>query len=414
MEGLLGRNQLRRRHHRRAPRRPGRGARIRLRAYRARAAFARQAGDVPGARHWAARAARLKRAFNKAFWLPGQGWYAVALDRGKRPVDALTSNIGHWRRQPERLVIDALSALGRIVSPQASSLAPPRFRAPRGRASRPHRRTCGPMAYLDEDDERDSEYRGSLPRAARAKSVTWSWPPRQTGSWPWTIRGSFGSATGPWRNCSPVRHASSSVPHSAARRGRAAQAELMLPGEGERVVEMRATTALKRQCLQIAALRDVTQRRQAECGTPGRLAASERRLGHCRNSIRRSAGLVRRGEPVTFQAVQREAGVSHAFFCGTPPRPPGTVRSAWSHTDGRSTRSRLTRPRSGSSAGLAGIVRMPGTAGGLRARRLDRSVLGLEPGGPENVTDTRDLRPWQERTAAPMLGIAKESRRCGR
>jgi len=64
-------------------------------AYRARAAFARQAGDVPGARHWAARAARLKRAFNKAFWLPGQGWYAVALDRGKRPVDALTSNIGH-------------------------------------------------------------------------------------------------------------------------------------------------------------------------------------------------------------------------------------------------------------------------------------------------------------------------------
>jgi glycogen debranching enzyme len=64
-------------------------------AYRARAAFAREAGDPPGARHWTAAAARLKRAFNQAFWLPDKGWYAAALDRDKRPVDALTSNIGH-------------------------------------------------------------------------------------------------------------------------------------------------------------------------------------------------------------------------------------------------------------------------------------------------------------------------------
>jgi glycogen debranching enzyme len=64
-------------------------------AYRARAAFAREAGDAAGARHWTAAAARLKRAFNQAFWLPDKGWYAVALDRDKRPVDALTSNIGH-------------------------------------------------------------------------------------------------------------------------------------------------------------------------------------------------------------------------------------------------------------------------------------------------------------------------------
>jgi len=64
-------------------------------AYRARAAFARQADDDHGARHWTAAAARLKHAFNQAFWLPDKGWYAVALDGGKRPVDALTSNIGH-------------------------------------------------------------------------------------------------------------------------------------------------------------------------------------------------------------------------------------------------------------------------------------------------------------------------------
>jgi glycogen debranching enzyme len=64
-------------------------------AYRARAAFAREEGDAPLARHWSAAAARLKRAFNQAFWLPDQGWYAAALDRDKRPVDALTSSIGH-------------------------------------------------------------------------------------------------------------------------------------------------------------------------------------------------------------------------------------------------------------------------------------------------------------------------------
>jgi len=64
-------------------------------AYRTRAAFASEAGDERGARHWDTKAAQLKRAFNQAFWLPGQGWFAVALDRDKRPVDALTSNIGH-------------------------------------------------------------------------------------------------------------------------------------------------------------------------------------------------------------------------------------------------------------------------------------------------------------------------------
>jgi signal transduction histidine kinase len=47
--------------------------------------------------------------------------------------------------------------------------------------------------------------------------------------------------------------------------GRAAEVELMLPGGGERVVEMRATTAtLEGQHLHIAALRDVTHRKQAE------------------------------------------------------------------------------------------------------------------------------------------------------
>jgi glycogen debranching enzyme len=37
----------------------------------------------------------LKQSFNEDFWLEGRGYYALALDGDKKPVDALTSNIGH-------------------------------------------------------------------------------------------------------------------------------------------------------------------------------------------------------------------------------------------------------------------------------------------------------------------------------
>ena len=37
----------------------------------------------------------LKRAFNNDFWLEDRGYYALALDGDKTPVDSLTSNIGH-------------------------------------------------------------------------------------------------------------------------------------------------------------------------------------------------------------------------------------------------------------------------------------------------------------------------------
>ncbi len=64
-------------------------------AFLARAHFAREVGDEDTAQRWARRAADLKAAFNERFWLPDRGWYALALDGDKRPVDALTSNIGH-------------------------------------------------------------------------------------------------------------------------------------------------------------------------------------------------------------------------------------------------------------------------------------------------------------------------------
>jgi glycogen debranching enzyme len=64
-------------------------------AYRARAHFAEEAGDDAAFKQWNDRAEVLRRAFNERFWLPERGWFAVGLDRDKRPIDALTSNIGH-------------------------------------------------------------------------------------------------------------------------------------------------------------------------------------------------------------------------------------------------------------------------------------------------------------------------------
>ncbi|MCW2947070.1 MAG: Amylo-alpha6-glucosidase, partial [Actinoallomurus sp.] len=64
-------------------------------AYQARALLAREAGDAATEQECTDRAIKLREAFNERFWLPEHGWYAVGLDRHKRPIDALASNMGH-------------------------------------------------------------------------------------------------------------------------------------------------------------------------------------------------------------------------------------------------------------------------------------------------------------------------------
>ncbi len=59
-----------------------------------RAWMAYDAGDAPLAAQLTTEAARLKKKFNEEFWLPERGYYAVALDGRKRPVDACASNMG--------------------------------------------------------------------------------------------------------------------------------------------------------------------------------------------------------------------------------------------------------------------------------------------------------------------------------
>jgi glycogen debranching enzyme len=64
-------------------------------AYLARAHFAREAGDLPAAHRWANAALTLKADFNRDFWLPEHGYFAVGLDANKTPIDSITSNVGH-------------------------------------------------------------------------------------------------------------------------------------------------------------------------------------------------------------------------------------------------------------------------------------------------------------------------------
>ncbi|MEU0542226.1 glycogen debranching N-terminal domain-containing protein [Nocardia sp. NPDC005978] len=57
-----------------------------------RADIAEAAGDTATATRLREQARELKDRFDQAFWLPERGWYAMALDAAKRPVDALGSN----------------------------------------------------------------------------------------------------------------------------------------------------------------------------------------------------------------------------------------------------------------------------------------------------------------------------------
>ena len=65
-------------------------------AYLAAAWMALDAGDREKAANLREDAARLKWHFNAKFCLPDKGYYAVALDRDKKPVDACASNMGHY------------------------------------------------------------------------------------------------------------------------------------------------------------------------------------------------------------------------------------------------------------------------------------------------------------------------------
>jgi glycogen debranching enzyme len=64
-------------------------------AYRARARIAKARGDEKTAQRCDAVASALRKQFNARYFLEDRGYFAVGLDAEKRPIDSLTSNIGH-------------------------------------------------------------------------------------------------------------------------------------------------------------------------------------------------------------------------------------------------------------------------------------------------------------------------------
>lgn len=90
-------------------------------AYVARAELARDLGDADGERHWRAAAADLKTAFNRDFWIPERGWFAVGLDPAKRPIDSLASNQGHCLWSGIADEDKAAQVAERITSPEMFS-----------------------------------------------------------------------------------------------------------------------------------------------------------------------------------------------------------------------------------------------------------------------------------------------------
>jgi glycogen debranching enzyme len=66
-------------------------------------------------------AAQLKRRFNRDFWIPERGYYALALDKNGARVDALASNIGHLLVSGIVDTGKARSVVKHLMSPQMFS-----------------------------------------------------------------------------------------------------------------------------------------------------------------------------------------------------------------------------------------------------------------------------------------------------
>jgi glycogen debranching enzyme len=90
-------------------------------AKRRMAELARLRGEAELASRLEGEAEALRARFEEAFWIPDQGYYAMALDRDKRPADALASNAGHclWSGIVSR--DRAAIVAERLLSPQLFS-----------------------------------------------------------------------------------------------------------------------------------------------------------------------------------------------------------------------------------------------------------------------------------------------------
>lgn len=90
-------------------------------AYLARAFFAAEAGDQELSARLRQRAAELKTAFNRDFWMDDVEAVAMGLDRDKKPIDGIGSSMGHclWTGILDADKADAVAR--RLLSPEMFS-----------------------------------------------------------------------------------------------------------------------------------------------------------------------------------------------------------------------------------------------------------------------------------------------------
>jgi glycogen debranching enzyme len=64
------------------------------------ASLLRMFGDTKTADRLKREAAELAKKFDKAFWMPEQNFYSMALDKNKKQLEVISSNAGHllWSR----------------------------------------------------------------------------------------------------------------------------------------------------------------------------------------------------------------------------------------------------------------------------------------------------------------------------
>jgi methylthioribose-1-phosphate isomerase len=112
-------------------------------------------------------------------------------------------------------------------------------------------------------------------------------------------------------------------------------------------------------------------------------AKSQSKTRDAEQAIRR---LVKRGEPITFQAVQREAGVSHAFLYNHP-----ELRKRIEHLRGNSQKTSLERPADADSTLVITLTRQIAELKKQHRQQLQALRDALERAHGENLDLRREL-----------------------